>query len=179
MSAHNKAMLRNSVCCHVLCGAQKAPSHSVRKLRRYVAGEVVHFELEPEVSGEWGENTVVNTSIHPPVVHELHYVFTGWLGDDLIESFPCYIISERLARYLSHTQLTGFKLSTVEVTKSDEFQTSYQDSAFPSFTWLQITGDISSDFYISSSGILVVTKAGLDALKMFNLSHCDISIVAT
>lgn len=33
----NKAMLRSSLCCHVLCGAQKAPSHSVRKSRRYKA----------------------------------------------------------------------------------------------------------------------------------------------
>ena len=139
----------------------------------------MHFELEPEVSGEWGENTVVNTSTHPPVVHELHYVFTGWLGDDLIESFPCYIISERLANYLRHTQLTGFKFSPVEVTKSDEFQTNYQDSVFPSFTWLQITGDISNDFFIGSSGILVVTKAGLDVLKMFNIRHCYIGVVAT
>lgn len=139
----------------------------------------MHFELEPEVSGEWGENTIVNTSTHPPVVHELHYVFTGWLGDDLIESFPCYIISGRLASYLSNTKLTGYKLSAVEVTKSDEFQTSYQDSAFPSFIWLQITGSINSDFFIDSSGILVVTKAGLDVLKMFNLKHCDIRVVAT
>tara|TARA_R110001592_G_scaffold357853_1_gene661655 strand:+ start:753 stop:1130 length:378 start_codon:yes stop_codon:yes gene_type:complete len=33
--AFNNAILRNSVGCHVLCGAQKAPAHSVRKLRRY------------------------------------------------------------------------------------------------------------------------------------------------
>jgi len=34
----NKVILRNSVCCHVLCGAQKAPPHFVRKLRRYMQG---------------------------------------------------------------------------------------------------------------------------------------------
>jgi hypothetical protein len=139
----------------------------------------VHFELEPEVSGGWGRNTVADTSVHPPIVHELHYEFSGWLGDDLIESFPCFIISERLADYLKSSNLSGFRISKVKITKSNEFHTRYQNVTFPSFSWLQITGNVNSDFYIGSSGVLVVTKASLDVLKIFNLTHCDISEIAT
>jgi hypothetical protein len=45
----------------------------------------MQYILEPEVSGEIGERTVIDSSVHPPIVSYLHFVFMGWLGDDLIE----------------------------------------------------------------------------------------------
>ncbi len=59
-----------------------------------------YFYIEPEVSGELGEGTLMDTTVHPPKVEKLNYEFSSWLGDDLIESFPCYIVSERLAERL-------------------------------------------------------------------------------
>ena len=54
--------------------------------------------LEPEVAGGFGEQTILDNSTHPPDVKWLHYVLDGWLGDDILESFPCYIVTERLRR---------------------------------------------------------------------------------
>src|SRR6476660_8794270 len=64
--------------------------------------------LAPEVAGGWGERTVADTSTHPPRVTALHYQFDGWLGDELLESFPCYIVTRRLAHALTAAGLSGF-----------------------------------------------------------------------
>jgi hypothetical protein len=53
-----------------------------------------YFQIAPEVAGGWGRNTVMDRSIHPPHVTKLHFEFDGWLGDVLLESFPCYIITK-------------------------------------------------------------------------------------
>jgi hypothetical protein len=46
------------------------------------------YAIEPEVAGELGEGTVMDTSVHPPRVSAVEYVITDWLGDDIIESYP-------------------------------------------------------------------------------------------
>src|SRR3954454_10828086 len=61
---------------------------------------VVYFALEPEVAGQLGDTTMLDTSVHPPVIQRLEYRFDGWLGDDLLESFPCFVVTERLANEL-------------------------------------------------------------------------------
>ena len=52
--------------------------------------------IEPEVAGGLGNETIIDKNYHPPIVKKLHYEFNGWLGDDILESFPCFIVSERL-----------------------------------------------------------------------------------
>ncbi len=53
--------------------------------------------LEPEVAGGWGANIIADTDCHPPRIEHLHYEFEGWLGDPIVESFPCFLILESLA----------------------------------------------------------------------------------
>jgi hypothetical protein len=66
-----------------------------------------HFQLEPEVAGGWGANTEADTSKHPPVVSRLHYEFSGWLGDCLLESFPCFIATNAVIDSLSNVGISG------------------------------------------------------------------------
>ncbi len=80
-----------------------------------------YFYIEPEVSGELGGGTSMDTTVHPPKVEKLNYEFSSWLGDDLIESFPCYIVSERLADKLKQSHFSGFVFDDVTVTKSSDF----------------------------------------------------------
>lgn len=47
-----------------------------------------YYRLEPEVAGELGSGTVMDVSRHPPLVSHLQFKFQGWLGDDLLETFP-------------------------------------------------------------------------------------------
>lgn len=50
--------------------------------------------LEPEVAGGLGENSTFNSKGE---VEFLHYEFQGWLGDELLESTPCFIVTESMA----------------------------------------------------------------------------------
>ena len=74
------------------------------------------FRLQPEVPGGFGERSVLDTSVHPPTVHRLHFEFMGWDGDDLVTSFPCFLVSERLGKAMADEHLAEFELADVEVT---------------------------------------------------------------
>lgn len=70
------------------------------------------LKLQPEVAGGLGAKTIMNTTVHPPSVSILEYEFDGWLGDDLLESFPCFVVSERLKNPLEEMLLPDI-LSTM------------------------------------------------------------------
>lgn len=61
------------------------------------------YVLEPEVAGGWGgDGTVVDREFHPPIVSRLVYEFDGWLGDDLVTTFPpVYIVTTGCAGHWS------------------------------------------------------------------------------
>ena len=82
------------------------------------------YWLEPEVAGGWGLNIQVHRGTHPPVVTHMHYEFQGWLGDDLLTTFPEFVVTERLAVALESTTLTGFVLAGIEVSAGGMWETS-------------------------------------------------------
>lgn len=137
---------------------------------------MAYFALQPEVAGGLGENTVLDASTHPPAVSKLHYSFDGWLGDELLESFPCYIVTARLRDVLEQATATGCKFADVEVTKSETFEELYPGRALPEFFWLQVDGRAGADdFGVSEDFQLVVSQPTLLLMQSkANLSHCDI-----
>ncbi|WP_394134306.1 hypothetical protein [Aliivibrio fischeri] len=136
------------------------------------------YYLEPEVSGSLGELTTINTSVHPPVVTKLHYEFEGWLGDDILESFPCFIISQKLKGFLDSSSLSGYQLNDVYVTRSDEFIEMYPNKELPTFYWLKITGKSGvDDFSISSDNRLVVSSMALKLLRKGNLDGSEVEML--
>ena len=136
-----------------------------------------YYYLEPEVAGSWGGNTEVDTSVHPPAVSKLHYEFEGWLGDDLLTSFPSYIVSEKLKDKLSTASITGYKFDSVEITKSEQFDQVSSEQTLPNFYWLRVTGEAGiDDFGITDDYRLVVSEAVLHILQTCNVEHCEIEI---
>lgn len=131
------------------------------------------YTIEPEVAGELGEGTVMDTSVHPPRVSAVHYVITDWLGDDIIESFPCYLVTPRLAAALESSQLTGFRIEAAQVTLSEE-ATEFGITETPEFRWLVITGPSGEDFSVLPSGQAVISEAALQALQTYTIDNCDI-----
>lgn len=127
-----------------------------------------YYFVEPEVAGGWGPNTVATKSVgRPTTVARLHYVFDGWLGDELLESTPCFIATETLARALSDAQLTGFQLGDVEVSRSEQFLELYGDKALPHFIWLKIEGIPGrDDLGLSDDLRLVASQAAMDVLQV-------------
>ena len=116
------------------------------------------YRLEPEVAGGWGDDTVADTTVHPPVVTALHYVFDGWLGDSIVESFPCYLVTAPLGDALVASGLSGFELRSVRINKSEQFAELYPDRKLPEFRWLHVTGAACvDDFGLSGDHLLVAS----------------------
>lgn len=125
------------------------------------------WQVSPEVAGVLGINTIIDSSTHPPKVSQLHCHFDGWLGDDLLEVFPCFIVSERLARAMQQSNLTGYHLAPAEATKSVEFEDLYPGRDLPNFCWLQVIGDSSADFSLSAESHLIVSEEALRMIQRF------------
>jgi hypothetical protein len=131
--------------------------------------------VSPEVAGELGDNTIMDTSIHPPVVSHFHHRFEGWLGDDLLEVFPCFLVSSALAKALEEAGLVGFSMDDVEVSTSPEFQELYPERTLPEFRWLKITGkDRDADFCLTPNFRLEVSSRALEVLRKFKIAHAEI-----
>ena len=133
------------------------------------------YSLEPEVAGELGADTIMDTQQHPPRVRRLHYSFTGWLGDDILESFPCYIVTERLANAIRQAELTGLALAGAKFTQSLQFDELYPRKKLPHFLWLQVVGvSGEDDFGMGEDHRVVVSGRALTVLRAFSLANCDI-----
>lgn len=133
------------------------------------------YYLDPEVAGELGANTVMDLSQHPPSVSHLHYNFTGWLGDDLLESFPCYIITRQLCDAIAQNDLTGYRFEAVEISKSSQFEELYPDKQIPEFIWLKPVGvGGEDDFGRAKDHRIVVSEKALRLLRTFCIKNCDV-----
>lgn len=131
-----------------------------------------NYVVEPEVAGGLGTNTAMDRTVHPPVVSRLHYHFEGWLGDAILESFPCFIVTEELKQKLLMAGMTGCEFDDVEITASEQFGDKMAGRLLPRFVWLKIHGEIGSrDFGSLPDGRLVVSERALEILKEFGASH--------
>ncbi|WP_312992700.1 hypothetical protein [Chryseobacterium flavum] len=104
--------------------------------------------IEPEVAGGIGEKTEIDNSFFPPLVKHLHYEFNGWLGNDILESFPCYIVTERLRQDIEFEHLTGVSFDNVLITKSETFLELYPQKLLPTFFWMKINGEKDKDDFL-------------------------------
>jgi hypothetical protein len=135
---------------------------------------VTFYELDPEVAGGWGAGTLADRSVYPPVVMQLTYEFSGWLGDDLVTSFPVYIVTERLRNALASSRLTGFAFDAVTVTTNEEFE-EVGAPELPSWSWLRLTGHpYVDDAAAGHLGQLTVSEGLLALLREFQVDHCDV-----
>jgi hypothetical protein len=151
------------------------------------------FILHPEVAGGLGPATVISNRPRlnldeeiVPKVLELEYRFDGWLGDEILESFPCFIVTEALAQTLSSASVLGLHFGHVYVTKSEQFEEMSSSVALPQFRRLIPAGQVDlgtdrvvyawsgHDLCLTSRSELVVTETALDAMRRHQLSNCDI-----
>lgn len=150
------------------------------------------YLLEPEVSGGHGEHTVYGTE--EDISNEgisgkikfLHYEFEGWLGDDLLESTPAFIVSSVLETELNNSEFRDYKLEKCLITTSDGFREMYPNKEIPSFSRFIPLGKVEVEgenfknwsghhFCLTPKGELVITKEALDVLKKASIDNCDIT----
>jgi hypothetical protein len=131
--------------------------------------------IEPEVAGGLGEDTKLDTTTHPPVVFYLHYEFYGWLDNDILESFPCFIVTDRLREAILDARLSGVAFDHVKVTTTDEFEAFHPGVVLPPWSWMKISGKAGmDDFGISDKLRLVVSEKAFGVLSLFNISAADV-----
>lgn len=130
--------------------------------------------LYPEVAGGFGAETDLDTSVHPPVVHELHYEVASWLGDDLLESFPIFIANPRLINAINDAGLTGATTRSALVTLLPGTE-DVIDPAVLDFEWLHVTGEPArDDLGVDEIGRLVVSDRAIEVLRAHGqLDNCE------
>ncbi|MBP3041172.1 hypothetical protein J9303_17040 [Bacillaceae bacterium Marseille-Q3522] len=150
------------------------------------------YFLEPEVSGGHGEHTVYGTEEDiakegiSGKVKFLHYQFEGWLGDDILESTPAFIVSSLLETELKNSNFKDYKLEKCLITTSDEFKEMYPNKGIPLFSRFIPLGKVEVEeenfnnwsghhFCLSPKGELVVTQEALNFLKRASIDHCYIT----
>jgi hypothetical protein len=136
--------------------------------------------IEPEVAGGIGKESEIDTTAHPPIVKKLNYEFDGWLGDDLIESFPCFIVTQDLKEALEKAELTGIKFDSVKVTTSDIFDQLALNKKLPNFFWLKMSETSSpNDFFLTSDFRLVASEKAFKVLSKFKINNAFIEDLET
>jgi hypothetical protein len=132
----------------------------------------MYYFVFPEVAGGLGPKSIIENSTFPPKVITLDYQFDGWLGDDLLETFPCFIVTERLRDGLSKSKLKGFLFSNMIISKSSTFESLYPKKDLPPFYWLQVNGKILiDDFSVTDSGELIVSAQSKDLISNYEIDQ--------
>jgi hypothetical protein len=130
------------------------------------------YSIEPEVAGGLGHESTIVRSSGRAIVEKLHYEFDDWMGDEILESTPCYIVSTNMASRIKDAQLTGVSFDSVFITKSPEFNEMRPDVVLPQFVWLKIHGSVGlDDFGIARNLKLVVSDRALKLLKDVGMNN--------
>lgn len=137
------------------------------------------YRLRPDVPGGLGENTVLDSTVHPPRVEgTLHFEIDNWFGDELISSYPCYLVSEKLSAALEGSGLGRFEIRDVEITYGEAaYERLYRHGLdeFAQFRWLFVSGTAGQDdIGLTPRGRLVVSDAALEIFRQGNLNGCEI-----
>ena len=135
------------------------------------------YSVRPEAAGSLGSQTELDARVHPPVVTRLHYEFAGWSGDDIAESFPCFVVTQRLAEAIAASGLTGVEFDDVVVTKDPQFEMFLPDqaNALPSWKWLRPVGDSRrDDFWQDERAVLHISERAREFLGNFHLEEATI-----
>ncbi len=125
-----------------------------------------YYYVKPFVAGDFGRNTVLDNRVHPPIVHKFHYDIDVWIGDVLITSFPCYLVTKEAERELLNIGVSGVAFADVEVTASELFRRLQPKTKLPDFVWMKIHGQPGQDdFRIAPNHELVFSERSLDVFE--------------
>lgn len=132
--------------------------------------------IEPEVPGGFGDKTQLDTSVHPPIVQSLDCCFDGWLGDCILEVFPCFIITEEAKDSIENLKLTGISFDSLTVTTSEVFNDLHPDKDLPHAYWAKINGIFGvDDFGLADDFRLVISELAFKVLVDHKLNNAIIS----
>lgn len=134
------------------------------------------YLLEPEVPGELGERTLIDTTQWPPVVSVLHLDVFGWLGDSLLACHPVFMVTPKVAHALTSAEITGVNFADLEVTANYVYKEMQPGKPLPELLWMQITGEGDMDVTTNDRANLYVSERCLAVLRRSaRLDHCAVT----
>lgn len=149
------------------------------------------FMVEPEVAGEIGERTIyenydaiINNGERPQISY-LHFVLMGWLGDDILEVTPCFMVSEKLKNVIEESTLTGYAFQDIDISVSEDYSEMYPDRELPHFYRLLPQGVVkvedetyyawnNMDFCVTEKFYLVLSENAMKIIRDYQLDNADI-----
>jgi hypothetical protein len=130
------------------------------------------YYLEPEVAGGVGPNSETHRENGALVVTHLNYEFDGWLGDALLETTPCFILTDAGREAVEAAGLRGVRFADVEVTQSPTFSELYPTRELPPFRWMIVDGvPYRDDFGMAADLRLIVSERALETLRAAGIDH--------
>ena len=136
------------------------------------------YWIRPEVAGELGPRSSLDASVYPPGITRLHYEFSNWMGDDIVESFPPFVATATLADAIMISGLSGVEFDDVVVILNPQFEVFFPDvaSSFPAWRWLRPVGQpLISDFWQDDAARLMLSEAALDVIRRFRIGNAELS----
>ena len=145
-----------------------------------------YYRLEPEIAGEIGENSKTeyeNGKIKQIIF--LEYLFSDWLGDDLLSTHPCHIVTENLKNDINANNLTGIQFKKIKKAFSDEFFELNSSTDIPEFVQIVCNNfyedkndSTLQDFYVNRYKALIVSERALKVIKKHTLNNCLIEEIS-
>ncbi|MDA0167586.1 hypothetical protein OJ998_00690 [Solirubrobacter taibaiensis] len=133
------------------------------------------YVLQPLVGGELGQDVEFDHATHPPVIDRVQYVLDYPTSEDLMESFPAFIVSEALAERFVAAGLRGFTLAEAEVLPGDNYLALYGDVPHKTYRWLQIAPRMpDADVWLGDDLQLCVSDRAMAVLETADLAGCDV-----
>lgn len=139
-----------------------------------------YFKLEPEIAGAIGDNSKIeyeNGKIKEVLF--LEFCFMDWLGDELLSTHPCYIITESVKNDIILNQLQGVQFQEILISFSDEFCELNETGRVPKFIRIICNNDFEKkdndslqDFYLNKYKELIVSEKALKIFQNHTLANC-------
>ena len=92
----------------------------------------------------------------------------------MLESFPCFIATDKLAAAIEKAGLSGVAFESVEISVSDNVDASSFRLKLPHFVRLVPEGEAGVNDFGTSEGRLVVSERALKVLKTASLRRAEI-----
>ena len=112
-----------------------------------------------------------------PHLSLIHYVFECCPKADLIQAYPVFLASARLAAAFAEAGLSGYYLKKCVGVKGEQFHIASPGcGGLPTYHWLAANGRAGvDDFTITNNLKLIVSENALNVMQGFNLERADIS----
>ena len=135
------------------------------------------YELEPEVPCSPGPDTVWDNSAAPPRLSNISLAFEGWLGDDLITTYPLFAVTDRLRAALEGAGIRGVSFESVPAVKSEQYADLYPEEEIGAWALMTVTGREADgdDAWMNATTRLEVSQHFWDVAAQFQLTYCRVA----